>query len=162
VSVNGPTRKKLFQILVTRDGSYCKGCSASASEKSLVIDHKDNNSTNNVLSNLQILCRGCNYLKNPRRPLDLCVSEEESPDQSELEVSRTREPIFRKFVCHQINEEKSIPEQELINSGSEHSGISPVTAKRYLNKMCSTVGIYQRRQVGRMIVVEYKKDLPLR
>jgi len=89
------------------------------------------------------------------------VSEEESPDQSELEVSRAREPIFRKFVCHQINEGKSIPEQELINSGSEHCGISPVTAKRYLNKMCSSMGICQRRQVGRTVVIEYKKELPL-
>jgi len=159
VTMNGPTRKKLFQILVSRDGQFCKGCGALASEKPLVIDHRDNNNRNNDLSNLQILCRSCNYQKNPRRPVDMCVSEEESPDQSELEVSRTKEPSFRKFVCHQISEEKSIPEQELINSGSEYSGISPVTAKRYLNKMCSKVGIYQRRKIGRTVIVEYKIEL---
>jgi len=45
--VNGPTRKKLFQILVSKDGQFCKGCGALASEKSLVIDHRDNNSSNN-------------------------------------------------------------------------------------------------------------------
>jgi len=158
--MNGPTRKKLFQILVKRDGQYCKCCGGLATENTLVIDHKDNISANNDLSNLQILCRRCNYLKNPRRPVDMCVSEEESPDQSELTVNRTKEPIFRKFVYHQINEGKPIPEQELINSGSEYSGISPVTAKRYLDKMCSSIGIFQRRKVRRTIVVEYKTELP--
>ena len=159
--MNGPTRQKLFQTLVKRDGSFCKCCGVLETERVLVIDHRDNNSRNNDLSNLQILCRSCNYLKNPRKPFDLCVSVEESPDQSELEVNRTREPIFRKFVCHQINERKSIPEQELINSGSELSRISPVTAKRYLNKMCSSIGICQRRQVDTTIVIEYKKELPI-
>jgi len=161
VSVNGPTRKKLLQILTNRDGSFCKCCGMLDTERPLVIDHRDNNNRNNDLSNLQILCRSCNYLKNPRRPVDLCVSVDESPDQSELEVNRTREPIFRKFVCHEINEKISVPELELINSGSEISSISPVTAKRYLNKMCSFIGICQRRQVDKIIVIEYKKELPL-
>jgi len=130
-------------------------------ERPLVIDHRDNNNRNNDLSNLQILCRSCNYLKNPRRPVDLCVSEEETHDQTELEVNRQREPLFRRYVLHLINEQISIPQKDLIDSGSEHVSISPVTAKRYLDKMCSSTGICQRHQVGKIIVIEYKKVLPL-
>ena len=157
--MNGPTRKKFYDFLSNHNGEYCRCCGNLPTEGQLVIDHRDNNNENNSQDNLQLLCRRCNYLKNPRRPVDMCVSEEESPDQSEMEVSRTKEPSFRKFVCHQISEEKSIPEQELINSGSEYSGISPVTAQRYLNKMCSKVGIYQRRKIGRTVIVEYKMEL---
>jgi len=157
--MNGPTRKKFYDFLSNHNGEYCRCCGNLPTEGQLVIDHRDNNNENNSQDNLQLLCRRCNYLKNPRRPVDMCVSEEESPDQSEMEVSRTKEPSFRKFVCHQISEEKSIPEQELINSGSEYSGISPVTAKRYLNKMCSKVGIYQKRKIGRTVIVEYKMEL---
>ncbi len=157
--MNGTTRKKFYDFLSNHNGEYCRCCGNLPTEGQLVIDHRDNNNENNSQDNLQLLCRRCNYLKNPRRPVDMCVSEEESPDQSELEVSRTKEPSFRKFVCHQISEEKSIPEQELINSGSEYSGISPVTAKRYLDKMCSKVGIYQKRKMGRTVIVEYKMEL---
>jgi len=160
--MNGITRKKLYRFISQRDGEFCRGCGALSFERQLVVDHRDNDNRNNEPTNHQLLCRKCNYLKNPRRPVDLCVSVDESPDQSELEVNRTREPIFRKFVCHEINERTSIQELELINSGSEISGISPVTAKRYLNKMCSPLGICQRHQVGKIIVIEYKKELPLR
>ena len=160
--MNGLTRKKTYHIIAERGGEYCRCCGALRTERALVIDHRDNNNGNNSLDNLQLLCRRCNYLKNPRRPVDMCVSKEESPDQSELLVNRTREPIFRKFVWHLINEGELIPEEELINSGSEHSGISPVTAKRYLNKMCSSIGICQRRQIGKTIIIEYKKELSLR
>ena len=154
--MNGMTRKKLYRSISQRDGEFCRGCGALPFERKLVVDHRDNDNRNNESSNHQLLCRKCNYLKNPRRPVDLCVSVDESPDQSELEVNRTREPIFRKFVCHEINERTSVPELELINSGSEISGISPVTAKRYLNKMCSPLGICHRHQVGKIIVIEYK------
>jgi len=157
--MNGPTRKKIYHIIAERDGEYCRCCRALPTERALVIDHRDNNNKNNRHDNYQLLCRRCNYLKNPRRPVDECESDCEAQDQTELEVSRAREPLFRKFVCHQLNEFGNIPEKEIIFSGSEGVGISPVTAQRYLGKMCSKVGICQKRKIGRTVIVEYKMEL---
>ncbi len=84
--MNGIMRKKLYRIIAERDGEYCKCCGKLPSEGQLVIDHRDNNEKNNDLANLQLLCRSCNYLKNPRRPVDECVSENEI---SELQVNKT-------------------------------------------------------------------------
>ena len=157
--MNGPTRKKLYEFLCNRDGEYCKCCGKLPREGQLVVDHRDNNNENNNPENHQLLCRQCNYLKNPRRPVDECVSEEETHDQSELEVSRLREPFFRKYAYHLVNEQKTVPEIDIINSGAEHVSISPVTAKRYLNKMCSSIGLLERKHIGKSINIQYKDDL---
>jgi hypothetical protein len=159
--MNGNTRRKKYDDVAKRDGEYCRGCGVLSSERQLVLDHKDNNPKNNVNSNLQILCRQCNYFKNPRRPVDLCECESEAPDQSELEINRLKEPAFRKFVYHQLNEHGTTPEKDLINSGAEVLKMSPVTCKRYLDKMCSSTGTLRRLKQVRTIVVCFKKDLDL-
>ena len=158
--MNGNTRKKKFDKVSKRDGPYCRNCGALPSEKQLVLDHVNNDPTNNILENLQLLCRRCNYLKNPRRPLDLCESEGESSDPSELEVSRLKEPGFRKFVCQQLNEHGKTPQKDLIDSASEELGISPVTGKRYLDKMVSSRGILRRWKSVNTILIDFKRELP--
>jgi len=160
--LNGYTRKKLYRQLARRDGEFCRCCGALPWEKQLVIDHRDNDNNNNNPENHQLLCRVCNYLKNPRRPVDVCVSEGEAPDQTELEKNRTTEPLFRKYVAHEINEKCKVSEQDLINGGAEHVGISPVTAKRHMNKMCSPDGFYQRKRIGGTVVVYYKDEVYFR
>ncbi|MGI0058101.1 MAG: hypothetical protein ACREAK_12110, partial [Nitrosarchaeum sp.] len=102
-----------------------------------------------------------NYLKNPRRPLDKCVNESESEDETELQNSKKHEPLFRKYVHHQLHEngEKSIPEKDLINGAAEHIGNSPVTCQRYLNKMCSSEGVLRRWRYVKTVVVGYKQEL---
>ena len=160
--MNGPTRKKIYQILVARDSEYCQGCGVLSSEKQLVIDHKDNNNNNNNLSNLQFLCRSCNYLKNPRRPVDECVSEYKSGAQTEIQINQSKEHAFRQFVFHELNELNEVPEHDLVNAGAEDVGISPVTAKRYLDKMCSSRGICTRETGIKSTVIKYKSDLEQR
>ena len=157
--MNGPTRKYFYNILAQRDKEYCKSCGRSAKECQLVIDHKNNNNDDMFLENLQLLCRRCNYLKNPR-PVDSvneCVNLDE---QSEMSINRQKEPQFRKFVYHILNEDDDFSESEIINSGSEEVGISPVTAKRYVNKMCSFRGICERVSRINGIYIQYKKDIP--
>ncbi len=159
--MNGPTRKKKYKHVAKRDGEHCRRCGALHTEKQLVLDHKDNNNNNNDVDNLQLLCRSCNYLKNPRRPLDLSESEFVSEmDLSEIEINRTKEPLFKKFVCHELNELGEVPENGLNYSASEDIGISPVTAKRYLNKMCSSRGILERVIRAKTVFVRYKKEIP--
>lgn len=157
--MNGNTRKKKYALVARRDGDYCRGCHTLASEKDLILDHKDNNPKNNNDANLQILCRTCNYLKNPRRPLDLCERGRETEDQSELEVNRLKEPAFRKFVYQQLNERSKIPEKDLINSSCEVIGLSPITGKRHLDKMCSSTGTLRRFTSVKTVVIMFKDEL---
>ena len=158
--LNGTTRMKLYSFIAKRDGEYCKCCKVLPYERQLVIDHKDNNNKNNNPENLQLLCRTCNYLKNPR-PENFSVSENiEINHESELETNRKKEPQFRKYVSHQINERSQVPLKELIYSGAEIHSISPATAERYLRKLTSSAGIFQTRLIGNTEVVEYKDELP--
>jgi len=157
--MNGITRKKIYSKLSSRDGEYCKGCGKLSSEGQLVIDHRDNNNRNNNSSNIQLLCRSCNYLKNPRRPVDLCVRNSESLE-TEIQINRTKEPQFKRYVGQRVNEEGKVPEFDLINSGAEILDISPETTKRYLNKMCSSAGVYHKMVIGNTSVIKYKAEIP--
>ena len=135
--MNGATRKRLYGVLVRKTGDFCKLCEEPASEiTKLIIDHIDNDNSNNCLDNLQLLCRKCNYRKNPRQPV--AISERTSTEA--IRVNQSKEPKFREFVYGKINTKGSEDYRELIISGAENVGISPITAKRYLDKMCSDEG----------------------
>lgn len=156
--MSGPMRKKLYVIIAERDEEYCRCCGKLPNEGQLIIDHKDNNNSNNDPKNLQLLCRSCNYLKNPRpEPVDLSVSESViDGTTSEIDTSRRKEPIFRKFAFHLVNEMGEVPQNDIIYSGSEEIGISPVTARRYLDKMCSGRGIFEKVNRVKTVVIRYK------
>jgi len=157
--MNGPTRKKIYKQIIKRDGEYCRCCGSLPHERQLVVDHRDNNDNNNSNENFQLLCRACNYLKNPRRPVDVCESVEGAQaGADELLTSRLKEPQFRKFVYHELNERGEVPQNDLIYSGSEDVGISPVTANRYLSKMCSSRGICESALRVNTVMIRYKRD----
>lgn len=158
--MNGRTRLKKYQILVERNGEYCKHCGVSGKMKQLVIDHIDNDNCNNQMDNYQLLCRTCNYLKNPRRPVD-SVCENESSEPSELQINRTKEPQFKRLIGQMVNESENnkVPENEIINSCAEILDLSPVTIKRYLDKVCSLAGIYRRITIASTKCITWKKEI---
>lgn len=156
--MNGNTRRKLYQLIVEKDGEFCKCCGKLPHEGQLIIDHRDNNPKNNPLENLQLLCRTCNFLKN-QRPVYLSVRESvEINYDTELETNRKKEPQFKKFVIHQINERENVSWKELVYSGAEIHGLSPITIERYLRKLTSPAGLFQTRLVGDIEIVEYKDE----
>jgi hypothetical protein len=157
--MNGNVRKKMYVIISKRDGEHCNFCRKLSSEGQLVIDHKDNDNSNNSIENYQLLCRGCNYRKNPRRPVDICVSENVS-EINEIQINRTKEPQFKKMLAQLINEYSIYPINDLKNSIAEKLDLSPVTVKRYLDKVCSSQGIYEITKSGKTLAVRYKKELP--
>jgi len=159
--MNSRTRRKFYDMLVLRDGEFCKCCGLLPSEGQLVIDHRDN-MNNDHPSNLQLLCRACNYFKNPRgEPVDLCVSESVIDGRiTEIDINRRKESLFRKEVFHMVNEYTEVPQNDIINSISEAIGISPVTAKRYLDKMCSGRGLLEKVNRVKTILIRYKRTPP--
>lgn len=147
--MNSRTRRNLYPVIAKRDGEFCKNCQTPSSEKQLVLDHKNNDNSDNSLENLQLLCKSCNYLKNPRKkPVDnLCVSvcEEDRPMSPEMKENRRMEPRFRRWVFHKVFESGKIRYEDSINAGAEFVGCSTETVKRYLKKMTSVEGSYEIR-----------------
>ena len=148
-NMNSRMRKTAYPYLKNMFGPYCRGCQVLESERELVIDHIDNNNKNNNPSNWQYLCYSCNYIKNPRleerEPLDVCESVSGPFDiPSEIKINRTKEPLFRKYAEEEVKSNVQVLEQELIYSGAEKLGLSPITTDRYLKKMYSSAGKLQR------------------
>ena len=149
--------RKIAYAHLKKFGVYCRGCQALESEKELIIDHKDNNNSNNHPNNWQFLCRSCNYIKNPRlaeRPLDVCVGEKVGEcdlfsKPTEISINREKEPEFREYVIRQVARNGPMKRRELVNTASERIGISQKTATRYLDKMCSSEGEFIIRKVGK-------------
>ena len=156
-NMNKRTRDRLYPIIAKRDGEYCKCCGKLPSEGQLIIDHKDNDNSNNTLTNLQLLCRSCNYLKNPRKePLDMCVKSDED---SSLTINRKKEPMFHEYVRERISIDGAPILTDLINSGAQKIGVSPVTIRRYLDKMLSEEGDLMTWNPTGTVMVLYKQEI---
>ena len=165
-NMNSRMRKKVYAYL-KKFGAYCRGCQALESEKELVIDHKDNNNSNNHPSNWQFLCRSCNYIKNPRlaerEPLDVCGGEcDLFSKPTEISINREKEPEFREYVIQQVARNGPMKRRELVNAGSERIGIAQKTSIRYLDKMCSSEGEYIIRKGGKRVCLRNLSELTKR
>ena len=165
-NMNSRQRHKAYSYLKKRFGAYCRGCQALESERELVIDHRDNNNFNNHSNNWQLLCRSCNYIKNPRlveRPLDVCGGGCDSLDrETEITINREKEPKFREYVELRVTEEKQVPQQDLINGGAEYCGCSIKTTARWLAKMTSSQGELRKKKVGNVTMIIIKEESELR
>jgi len=78
---------------------------------------------------------------------------------TELEINKTKEPQFKKYVAQRINENSFAHEKDLINSSAEVLSLSPMTTKRYLDKICSCEGIYKRVRRSSYNIIMYKDEL---
>ena len=149
--MNSRLHNILYPQLVERDGEKCARCPVNEGTKVLVIDHRDNDNSNNVLSNLQLLCRSCNNKKNPRgpgkkqSPMYVRGDEYQPPRRPtpELEKNERCEPVFRRWLEEKILQLGKMELHDTISSGAEKAGCSPPTANRYLQKMCSSEGKFE-------------------
>lgn len=138
----------------------CKICGELASQKKLVVTNELPSKENNADSPLRVMfCIDCFLLKTFS---ELCVREsekikEKQTETTELRQSRRKENRFRRFVYERLQNAKNKrwEESDLINSGAEAVDISTTTAGRYLNKMCSTVGVLKREGDGESVFVTY-------
>ena len=160
---NGRDRKRDYENIKKRDGAYCRGCQALESERELIIHHKDNNNSNNSYSNQIFLCKKCNYMVHPRlserEPLDVCGGVCDSLDrETEITINREKEPKFREYVEFRVREEKEVTQQDLINGSAELLGCSQKTTRRYLDKLTSSEGKYQKKKIENIIMIYLKEE----
>jgi len=136
--MSGQMRNKRYPLLVERSGEVCNFCGNDPEIRQLVIDHIDNDNSNNDLENLQLLCRRCNKIKKHTRTVDKCVKE--IKEETSIQKNRKCEPIFREIVYRDLLSQGKKNLHEMKNEGAEILGLSPVTVGRYLDKMCSLGG----------------------
>lgn len=141
-NMNSRERNFVYPLIAQRDGEFCKGCGKLANETKegfLCIDHKDNDNNNNKIDNLQLLCRACNYLKNPRNQRTL----EERPATPEMKKGERMEKHFRNWLFGIVTTNHKWLLEDVIDSGAEITGGSTETIKRYVRKCISEAGMYE-------------------
>lgn len=126
----------------------------------LYIDHIDNDDSNNVIENFQLLCPSCNHIKNPKRNGDLLQIRQKTP---EMIRGDKQENAFRNYAKKEVIAHDWIETEDLIYAGAEYltdfendETISPETCKRYLGKMLSSTGVYAEKNG----YVTFKYKLP--
>ena len=139
--LNYRARNKILDKYSKGDTFCCEICIGSVfrrMEPKAIIDHRDNNPSNNDPENHQILCRSCNRKKNPKRHRARSIHT-----QSEKTNARAEKP-WRLWVINKIMyEPDGFPVDEAIFSGAEIFNVSPETIdRRWLPKLTSTAGLY--------------------
>jgi len=119
----------------------------------LYIDHIDNDPTNTVLENLQLLCPSCNRIKNPKRVEPI----PERPFTPEMAKNTKYEGPYRRWINEEVLENGGIPFENALDGGAERFGLSPETTRKYIRKMISSEGNFGMFEDS----VVFKKDIPL-
>ncbi len=157
--MNGKKRNEAYELLGARDGEFCAICGKAGSSETLVVDHIDNNNSNNDPDNWQLLCRSCNSKKNPRgasKPKNDSFEIHEPPSSEEIIRNKKYEPVFREWLEKLISKYKRVSLKDVISAGAEITGASLITIERYLEKLCSFAGKFRVIVVDGVKYVEFK------
>jgi len=155
------TRLWAYRYLVALDGEFCQVCGKIPTALfGLEIDHIDGNPNNWKPENLRLLCKNCNVsLGNKSRtrvpaererereiidgkPATRIAKEDANYRQGspEMKANLLFEVTFRRWLLGEINTGEAISKQEAIQSGAELVGCSPLTTRRYLEKLTCKAG----------------------
>jgi len=164
--MNSNTRKIFYPQLVQRDGEQCKKCGKLGNSKTLVIDHLDNDNSNNKPSNLQLLCRSCNGKKNPRGKgkkqshVCICGNEYEPMKKPSPELKKHEEklPIFEEWLMINMLKRGKMSVSDILNAGAEKTKSSQITINRYLACASSFEGKYEGFEEDGQKYVKFKPE----
>ncbi|MFZ1081961.1 MAG: HNH endonuclease signature motif containing protein [Candidatus Kryptoniota bacterium] len=157
--MNGRDRKKWYAFLAKRDGEHCRKCGKAGTSKTLIIDHIDNDNSNNVPENFQLLCRSCNAKKNHRGKAKLknqSIEIYEAPTSKQIILNEKYKPKFCEYAERRVRQYGWVEMKDLISSGAQITGASTQTIERYLDPMCSTEGQFFVAVVDGVKYVEFK------
>ncbi len=144
-------------LIAARDTETCFIGGEEGKSATLVLDHWDNNNSNNSLGNLHLLCKSMNSIKNGRGPdhrhklrssLYVCekaggeVHQELVIRHAEFKKNLTAEPAFKHWLFEMVVKNGRVPIEEVLNSGAAVAHCSQETIRRYLAKETSKERIY--------------------
>lgn len=85
----------------------------------------------------------------------VCVKDKSTTD--EININSTKEPQFKKLLAKTINKEGYHEERDLVLSLACLLEVSPITIERYLGKVCSSAGIYEKVVTSKGTFIQYKE-----
>lgn len=143
-------RNERYALLKARDGEYCHWCGEKGYKKKgrnqLDIERVDNTKGYED-GNIAFAHHRCNIKKDPRgvgrfspRALTSDDVEPKLTRSAEMHKNQQAEPKYRLYVLKRVMKSGRVAVSELVNAGAEKAHISQQTAKRYLDKLCSTEG----------------------
>jgi hypothetical protein len=168
--LNSQELKIIKSNLIKRDGCKCSICGKDLPENKLVVDHKDNDFTNNNADNIQLASQSCNIKKNPpysgKRDIDFaCVRESVSTDEApkprsaEMDRNMKSEPKFRDWIIKEMKKYFRMDLNDVIDSGAEYAGVSVDTIRdRYLKKLTSRLGPFRIVEEMGVKILEWKPE----
>jgi len=155
--ISGSKRNKLYDFLSRRDGEFCFIGGEPGTRDTLVIDHWNNDNSNNDLANLHLICRSMNAVKNPRgrdrrHKLQSLVCVRENVDAAVLQPPRTisaeflknqkAEPAFNHWLFREVVRLGTVPVDDVVDGGAYVARCSQVTIHRYLKKATFREALY--------------------
>lgn len=172
--LNSRQRKRIFKLLVERDGEKCNKCGRKPPNevKKLVIDRIENQGDYDDISKLQLLCYRHNYFKNPRKkeriPLDksesVCENRRASPEDMDLDhrtsidINQQKQPLALPYLEQRLDDSPNgVDYGDMVQSLSFVFIISPMTADRYIKPYCCSVGPFEIVQDDKRRVLRRKK-----
>lgn len=147
-NMNKRTRDILFPKIIQKLGGMAVCCNpecgatpfdleASGKDPMLVIDHIDNNNSNNAINNLQLLCRSCNTRKNHPRNIDEPTNRNAPP---EFIAGKRNFRKARKYIYGRLQEPETngaVALEEIIDDTAMYVDCSQTQVKNYIRKICS-------------------------
>lgn len=144
MGLNKKQHDSIYPDLVEiQNGEYCNWCGLDGvqlltlgrKEPVLLIDHVDNNSLNNSWSNLQLLCRSCNAIKNPKNDPPRRTPTPEM-ERGISNMKRTRRYVVGRLLTK--DDQQGLEYYSLIDDIAEKLDCSQQSIKNYLAKMTSS------------------------
>ncbi|MFC2022900.1 HNH endonuclease [Chloroflexota bacterium] len=173
-----------YRYLTIRDGEHCIICRSRPPKARLEIDHIDGNITNNDPENLCLLCKKHNCQMRGKKPsehkriihrysLHNVRERENSPAMPatrftkeildyqsgsvEMQANTMFELRYREWIINQVAKLHEVLKEDGIDAGAEFVGCSPVTTRRYLQKLTSSNGpFYETKDAFGRVVLKFK------
>ena len=152
VSVRNPRKRLSPQAYLITKGLLTKtqmGLCALCHEPGIEeIDHVNGDPSDNHPDNLRGVHKSCNIrqrnltLKQSAESVIVSERELEQVASAEIDISRDKEPAWRKWMFERVGKPEPLYVEEAIYGGAEFVGCNPQTTRRYLGKVVSPQGIY--------------------
>lgn len=175
-----------YLYIAIRDGEQCIICRTKPPNTKLEIDHIDGDITNNNPDNLCLLCKKHNCEMRGKKPSEhkriihrysLQNAKERENDLAmpatqfvkevldyqggsvEMQANTMFETRYREWIMNKVTTMNEYLKEEAINAGAELVGCSPLTTRRYLQKLSSSSGpLYETNDAFGRVVLRFKRQ----
>ena len=130
-------------------GEHCRGCGKMVAKNQKdatsdipigILDCIPNNGDHTKITNLQLLCKACNAIKNPKKTI---LENRETMTYSEQKNEKGKRK-FRGFAINLLVDHNGAYEYEdMVAAGAEHCDLETVTIERYMKRLLSSLGIFK-------------------